>query len=880
MLGATAAVALYTIPVAVGPVAAAAAAGVDALQVVRVRPSGGTVEVLVAVPERYTGVTIPPAAFALDGGQGPVAPLSSTAVPAARSTVAVVLDNRAGISPPDLLTAQAAAVELLRGLEDGTPFAVVTTARPAALQGPTTDKNAASEAIRSVALSGSGSLTDGVSAALAGVGGDAVAPALALFTAGGQGVGPELSAQAAAAGAVLTELDAAGVRPAALLPAVDELTGTLTGRQLLTFPAWGTGQATLSLALDGRRYEAAVDLPADAASARSTASVTTQGARPAQASAAPKDLRPSQTPAPARVGTSPVNGSAGSEGGDRSRSLLFSIAAALAAMAILGAGLTINRRERRARRRGALRPLGAAADGRPNEAVPRLASAADAAGATEAAVAAAPAWLKERDTPAAGGQPLEGAHEAESPEPEAVEPEAHEPGPPEAGDAAAGAAGGSVDGPGPDDPAGDVPPADAAPPARPTVRARPSRAADLPSLDDMLVWSTRGVATGRTWVVSPSATDLRARWDRLVAAPLEERAELFVVDERRDLDTMVEDALPGQVPARRPMAAERRGAPMPMRYARRSFDRQWLLPDLRVVDRPNVPLWSLREAPGQLFLTAATTAVPPGGPALVSTAALPQFNHFNGERSRVWPLWLDRDGTEANLADDILPLLEDEVGVAVSAPDLIAYVTAVVAHPGYGARFARALSSGVVRVPVTTDAEVLGRGLALGHEVLRLQTLGEHRPPALRYRAPGPLLPPDAPVRPRLEAPLSHLPGNRPDTAIYDPSDGTLTIGDGVVTDITLDVWDYQVGGMPVIEQWLSQRLTPGARRRQSQLDLITVDAWEAGWTAELLVVLSALTGLRGLEVAQQALLDEVLQGPHLARADVDVPRRSARSVS
>ena len=132
--------------------------------------------------------------------------------------MAVVLDNRAVISPPDLLTAQAAAVELLRGLEDGTPFAVVTTARPAVVQGPTTDKDAASEAIRSVAVSGPGSLTDGVSAALAGVGGDAVAPALALFTAGGQGAGPELSAQAAAAGAVLTELDAAGVQTRGAAP--------------------------------------------------------------------------------------------------------------------------------------------------------------------------------------------------------------------------------------------------------------------------------------------------------------------------------------------------------------------------------------------------------------------------------------------------------------------------------------------------------------------------------------------------------------------------------------------------------------------------------------------------------------------------------------
>ncbi len=589
--------------------------------------------------------------------------------------------------------------------------------------------------------------------------------------------------------------------------------------------------------------------------------------------------------------------------------MLFSIAAALAAIAILGAGLTINRRERRARRRGALRPLGEAADGPTNEALPRSTSGADATDAADATGVAGPEVAvqsaavtdvpERRDEPteahhsdpaAMDAGSLDEAHESESsesePGSELLEPEAQEPEPgrpeaePDPAEPETEIAAGSVELPEADVAASGVPPAEGTGPPRSTVRARPSRASDLPSLDDLLVWSTRGVATGRTWVVSPSATDLRARWDRLVAAPLEERAELFVVDERRDLDTMVEEALPGQAPARRPMAAERRGAPMPMRYARRSFDRQWLLPDLRVVDRPNVPLWSLRDAPGQLFLTAATTMVVPGGPALVSTAALPQFNHFNGERSRVWPLWLDRDGAEANLADDILPVLEHETGVAVSAADLVAYVSAVVAHPGYGARFARELSSGVVRVPVTTDAEVLIRGMALGHEVLRLQTLGEHRPPAGRHRAPGPLLPADAPVRPRLEAPLSHLPGNRPDTAIYDPSDGTLTIGDGVVTDITVDVWDYEVGGMPVIEQWLAQRLTPGARRRQSRLDLITVDAWEAGWTAELLLVLSALTGLRGLEAAQQALLNEVLQGPHLARADVDAPRRSPRSVS
>ncbi len=205
------------------------------------------------------------------------------------------------------------------------------------MQGPTTDKDAASDAIRSVAPSGAGSLSDGVSAALAGVAGDAVAPALALFTAGGQGAGAELSAQAAAAGAVLTELDATGAQPAALLPAIDQLAGTLTGRQLLTFPAWGPGQATLSLSLDGHRYEAAVDLPLTGTPTRPSGDAASQGAPPVEAQAPPQDLSPAQTAAPGPAKPSTASGSAGSSSGDRSRSLLFSIAAALAAIAILGA---------------------------------------------------------------------------------------------------------------------------------------------------------------------------------------------------------------------------------------------------------------------------------------------------------------------------------------------------------------------------------------------------------------------------------------------------------------------------------------------------------------------------------------------------------------
>jgi hypothetical protein len=419
--------------------------------------------------------------------------------------------------------------------------------------------------------------------------------------------------------------------------------------------------------------------------------------------------------------------------------------------------------------------------------------------------------------------------------------------------------------------------------ARPSARTEeqrpPVRWSDLPGLGELLAWTTRGVAPGRTWVVSPSPADLRARWSRLVAAPLDEKRTLFVADERRDLDAMFDGGLPGQPPARRSLAAERRSAPAPIRYGRRSFDRQWLLPDIRVIDRPNIPLWSVREVPGQVFLSTCPSADLLGGPALVASAVLPQFNHFNGQRGQVWPLWLDRAGTEPNVAEGLLPLLEDEAGRPVGPAELFAYIAALVAHPGYTERFARELRSGVIRVPVTTDAEVLSRAVDVGHEVLRLHTLGEHRAGGRRGRSSA-LLATDTPIRPRLEAPLTHLAGGRPDTAVYDADDWTITIGDGVVADVSPEVWSYEVGLMPVVVQWLEQRLAPEDRRRQSALDLMTTDAWEVSWTAELLQVLSALTALRGLEEEQDALLGEVLDGPLLSGHGPDRSRRPTRSAS
>ena len=329
---------------ALGP-GSAGAAGVDAIQVVRVTPAGDTVEVLVAVPERFTGQAIPADAFSFDAGEGPARPISVTAVRPEQSAVAVVFDNRSVIPPADLLAAQGAAVELLRGAEVGTPFAVVATAAPAVLQAPTTDRSAVSKSISSTRIGGDGSLEDGVKAALGAVGRDAVAPVIALFTAGdGAAEAAALEASVAKAGGLLTVFDAAAARTTAgLIPAVDQLTGSVTGRYLVTLPNTGPRSATLDLRVGERSYQAEVDLPAPGGPPAAAGS-----SPPANGTPPVAETRPS---AASLAPSGPISTPESSSGGGSASRLWVVLVAAGLALGIVG--LVVLRRRRNARRHSA-----------------------------------------------------------------------------------------------------------------------------------------------------------------------------------------------------------------------------------------------------------------------------------------------------------------------------------------------------------------------------------------------------------------------------------------------------------------------------------------------------------------------------------------------
>jgi hypothetical protein len=189
---------------------------------------------------------------------------------------------------------------------------------------------------------------------------------------------------------------------------------------------------------------------------------------------------------------------------------------------------------------------------------------------------------------------------------------------------------------------------------------------DYPALSDLFPWVTPGIKPNRNWVSAPAPGILQERWTRLVTEqdPGEKR-KLFKKSDDRNLDTEV-DPLPYGNPHTTTIGMETGPCPAPHRVAYRSFDRQWIIPDQRVIDRPRAELWAAEKSDGELFLVEQHAQAVNSGPGVVFTTLIPEQHHFNGRGGRVLPI-LHPDGS-ANVAPHLLTALEQAL---VLLPDFV-----------------------------------------------------------------------------------------------------------------------------------------------------------------------------------------------------------------
>ncbi len=323
-----------------------------------------------------------------------------------------------------------------------------------------------------------------------------------------------------------------------------------------------------------------------------------------------------------------------------------------------------------------------------------------------------------------------------------------------------------------------------------------------PALDELFVYNGSGVMPGRTWVIAPDAESLRRRWQTLIDAPSDQKEGLFHPHLRngrpgdKHSNRVVAQGLPGYDPRPTPVANERGPCITPVRYGFRSFDRQWIIPDNRLINQPNPALWA-SHSEHQVCMTAPSDKSPSAGPALTFTALIPDLHHYNGRGGRVFPLWRDRGASMPNISPTLLPYLGQRYQSPVSAEDLMAYVAAVAAHPAFTARFLSDLVTPGLRIPLTAASELFAAAVELGRTVIWLHTFGERFADPSRGRpAQPPRLPPrDAPRIPTAGA-ISQDPAAMPDTIDYDATNRRLMVGRGYVDNVAPQVWNYEVSGI------------------------------------------------------------------------------------
>ncbi|MBI1292681.1 N-6 DNA methylase [bacterium] len=395
--------------------------------------------------------------------------------------------------------------------------------------------------------------------------------------------------------------------------------------------------------------------------------------------------------------------------------------------------------------------------------------------------------------------------------------------------------------------------------------------ATYPKLEELFVYHGSGVQPGRTWVIAPDTDSLIWRWKKLVQAKPEEKEMLFQPHPSKEglgdrhVQKIVSKGLPGFPDRPTRIANESSPSEEPIRYGFRSFDRQWIIPDNRVINRPNPGLWASRSVQ-QFYLTAVTRTSPTCGPGITFTASIPDYDHYKGSfGGRVMPLWSDAKATVSNVRPALLATLSARLAIAVQAPDVMAYIAGIAAHPAYTARFQEDLSTPGLRIPFTADAALFQRVAEAGRRVIWLHTFGERMADADAGRPAGPpRMPPGR--RPTIPA-KGTIPPDA-DALNWDGSKERLLVGGGYVDNVPAPVWQYEVSGKQVLVQWFSYRRKSrdrpimGDRRPPSPLGNIQPEGWLAEYTTELLNVLNVLGLLVEMEPLQAELLEAVCNGP------------------
>ena len=413
--------------------------------------------------------------------------------------------------------------------------------------------------------------------------------------------------------------------------------------------------------------------------------------------------------------------------------------------------------------------------------------------------------------------------------------------------------------------------------------------AEMPCLEDLLPWHGNGVRAGRTWPISPDQQSLHDRWRRLVnELDGDTKCKLFVkgggqtIDKPLQRDSLLEGAPSRPAIRQEPEISAGANTNIVLApYGYRSFDRQWIIRDGRVLGRPNPSLWPT-QSNHQAYLKAPDLSSDGTRPHYANSEGIivsfseeiPDMHYLSGSRAgRVHPLWRDHAATAGNVPDGLLSYLSDSLGGSPIGPEsLFAYIAAVVAHPGYAESFRDHLRHATeIHLPITADRELFDDAVALGRRVLWLHTYGN------RFAQAGAQTPPR--VTPPGAGPSVIIPlPQQAHQLSHDPNHDLLVISgttsgnphDGQINNVSAAVYNYTVADTNVLDMWFGSRKPAPSPPDPLKLDHLAPLTWPPSYTAALVDLLHVLTLLIDLQPLQQQLLGKIVAGPLITRSGLD----------
>jgi len=393
-------------------------------------------------------------------------------------------------------------------------------------------------------------------------------------------------------------------------------------------------------------------------------------------------------------------------------------------------------------------------------------------------------------------------------------------------------------------------------------------------LVDLFPWQQPGIKYNRMWPVSPSIEVLEKRWTELLSSEdADQRAEKFVTAKTgRNIHTQAAD-----LPVIADLPCNAKHFPI-VRMGWRSFDRQWTFDDPRLINLERPALWqSLSEK--QVFLVSPWTARISAGPAATISVEVPDLHYFRGSYGGkdVIPLYRDAECLKPNITNGLLGRLGNIYGQILQPEDLLAYCYAIIAHDGYSKFFNDHLEKSPVRVPITADSALFFKAVSLGRRLLWLQSFvkrfcSTERPKGVVPKVEGLYW-----VKPVMQIPFTMK------EVHYCKETQELHVGEGIISNVMPEVWNFEVSGFRVLDKWLGVRTQKGigraAGKTATPLDLIRPTEWEDEWNDDLLNLLRVLTHTQRLAVEQKSLLEAVVAGELIDASLFPKPTSTEREV-